>query len=354
MPNQSIETSSELTIDGWLSLPEKILIDRGETIESTGIYIPSVQYSQKLARVMRIRIKFMNTKKSEANKKIPRNAAGVKKWLLGEGFPFEMGVANAFRQAGFGVQQGTYYLDPVTQKTREIDVVAGTTIRGEDTKATIRIDVVVECKVTLDKPWTMLSAPEPTATSISRWNTLSDKGGKILLSNLFEIKNLSENGFVKGPRETGYSLIATFKEKEANDTAYNACVSVGEAVQQLEIRSPSLVTFFDKPTATLKFPMIAVKGPLFNSYLNGKGELVVDEINYGRLIWKQKGPRQDLLIDVVSESYLVEYISILRADLERIHKECTTRNELLEQESVGLGKAFKPTSLPPGEDSSVK
>jgi hypothetical protein len=52
--------------------------------------------------------------------------AAVKKWLVESDYPLlrEMEVAARFRRGGFGVSQSDFYVDPDTEKPREIDVVA--------------------------------------------------------------------------------------------------------------------------------------------------------------------------------------------------------------------------------------
>src|SRR5262249_51855452 len=75
----------------------------------------------------------------------------VERWLDEKGYPFEMRVAAAFRQAGFGVSQSEYYHDTVTGTPREIDVVP--TIRSDLGSGVFRIQFINECKVTLEKPW---------------------------------------------------------------------------------------------------------------------------------------------------------------------------------------------------------
>jgi hypothetical protein len=47
----------------------------------------------------------------------------VRKWLDDQGYPLEMKVAEALRNAGIGWDHGRVYEDPSTNKVREIDVM---------------------------------------------------------------------------------------------------------------------------------------------------------------------------------------------------------------------------------------
>src|SRR5690348_1970744 len=81
----------------------------------------------------------------------------VAKWLRSQGYPLEMSVARAFRQAGFRVTQGRYYEDPQSHEWREIDVAASWAItRAGDTDVSrIAVTVAAECKLSRDKPWVL-------------------------------------------------------------------------------------------------------------------------------------------------------------------------------------------------------
>lgn len=75
----------------------------------------------------------------------------VEKWILKNGYPFEMKVAQAFKSEGFHVSQSILYKDNDLNKYREIDIIAHTNklVNG----VWINLTYVVECKKSTDKPW---------------------------------------------------------------------------------------------------------------------------------------------------------------------------------------------------------
>jgi hypothetical protein len=75
----------------------------------------------------------------------------VREWIDTQGYPFEMIVAKAFRNAGFTVAQSVYYIDKETDQPREIDVIAHHSVQVEG--KTFYIVFVIECKSSKGKPW---------------------------------------------------------------------------------------------------------------------------------------------------------------------------------------------------------
>src|SRR5687768_14769628 len=79
-------------------------------------------------------------------------------WLESQGYPLEIEVARAFREAGFKAIQADYYIDPVSKANREIDLVAHADKYVLGLLA--RISFIVECKTARDKPWVLFTAPQ--------------------------------------------------------------------------------------------------------------------------------------------------------------------------------------------------
>ncbi len=59
----------------------------------------------------------------------------VEDWLGTQGYPLEFATAAAFRQHGFDVQQGTFARDPEEGISREIDILASMTERGDSSSS---------------------------------------------------------------------------------------------------------------------------------------------------------------------------------------------------------------------------
>ena len=64
--------------------------------------------------------------------------------LTKSGFPLEMRIAAVCAEAGFEVQQRTYYIDQETGAPREIDIVAS--LDHMSNTSWLRFSLVIECK----------------------------------------------------------------------------------------------------------------------------------------------------------------------------------------------------------------
>src|SRR5262245_3552588 len=78
-------------------------------------------------------------------------------WLADTGYPLEMEVATILRKRGLSVFQADYYLDPKSNKYREIDVVAiSDHFVAQEEGHLLRFEILCECKKSRDKPWLFL------------------------------------------------------------------------------------------------------------------------------------------------------------------------------------------------------
>jgi|SRR5579862_2004962 len=91
-------------------------------------------------------------------------AGKLSEWLKKGGYPFEMKVARAFKKFHFSVGQSEYYADLDTNVSREIDVTALTQLNTD--RAILRVEFVIECKTSVDKPWVMRRLPSEITFSI--------------------------------------------------------------------------------------------------------------------------------------------------------------------------------------------
>lgn len=66
-------------------------------------------------------------------------------WLSSQGYPLEMRVAAALKDAGFNTVLSNHYSDPETNTPREIDVVASKW--AAIANVTVQVTIVVECRI---------------------------------------------------------------------------------------------------------------------------------------------------------------------------------------------------------------
>jgi hypothetical protein len=225
----------------------------------------------------------------------------VEKWVNEKGYPFEMRVAAAFRKAGFRVTQSQYYTDTDTGTAREIDLVAD--IQKPLGSGVLRIEFVVECKVTADKPWLLFCAPEielPKPARVAQ--RYSSKAGTIVLSKLAVFEDVQENEVFRLRQPLGYGMTQALG-KEDRDSAYVAMCCVSGAVRSmtarwdLHPRRDTIVEFF--------LPVIAISGRLFAASLEDSGKINVRETAEGTVVWRNApGHLSNTIISIVTQDSL--------------------------------------------------
>lgn len=83
----------------------------------------------------------------------------IESWLSKQGFPLEMRVAKKFLEKGYGVQHSEYFYDKTGDKYREIDLVCERNIGNIQASINFEICFTVECKLSSNKPWLLLTIP---------------------------------------------------------------------------------------------------------------------------------------------------------------------------------------------------
>jgi len=282
------------------------------------------------------------------NRHKPSQTTGVeavRKWLLEQGFPLEMRVAEEFRNAGFTVTQSESYVDRESDKAREIDVVAECRYQFGGVAAGLRVVFVTECKRASAKPWVLLSTPELRPAPHSLFHSQANQEGRTLLSNIDQVPDLPSQGVFRGPDRSAYGVTVAFKDRDQKDEAYSACLSVLDALKNRRDIGVGMDAVLSeggsRRWAHMHFPLIVIEGLLFDAHLDGRGELIVSEINRGRVSQGVTGIGvTGGIIDVVRVSSLREYLETLAVEVEAVERACGMNPELLGNESNGIRDQF--------------
>lgn len=232
-------------------------------------------------------------------------------WMESTGFPLEMAVANAFRQAKFDVRQSSPYVDPETGKGREIDVV----VLDPDLFGAVDIGFAVECKSS-DRPWVVLRSDDAFA-GYHRFHALAlmtDSARKALTS---KAPNLRSMHYIERPSEGGYGLRQAF---EGADNGYAATLGAVKACMHLA-REKEDVSY--KPCA-IYFPVIVVDSPIFECTLQSDGQLALKEVDNSEFLFTAHMPQWiGCWVRIVAKKDLLRFATwaralaaTLRADLD--------------------------------------
>ena len=281
-----------------------------------------------------------------ANKSAPQTRSSktqVREWLKAEGFPFEMKVVHALHEHEFHSTQGEYFVDPDTEKAREIDVVTEIVRRSTTGKFEIAFLFAIECKFTRKSPWVFFTAAETYPRKIGFDRTRSKEPGTILLSNLDVIETLPKFGFFTGPKLTAYSVTTALPVKN-QDVAYQACAKVLSATECVLHVTGGLLSH--PTTLRLKFPLIVSDGPLYRAFLNTRARLCVETARHIRLPWKSDDLRNTRTIDVVTFEHLPMFLRSLVDELDHLVAACEHNSELYSNPSLALENVMSIFSRP--------
>jgi hypothetical protein len=227
-------------------------------------------------------------------------------WLAGEGYPLEMQVARAWLRAGFHVQQAEYYEDPETKTLREIDVVADALISFG--RYLVRLVLCMECKVIKDKPWVLLTSPDLQLASPAQVvQRAASIYGLNFLRKVAHNETYQNLQILRLPTRPGYGLIQALAVK-GNDVAYAACMSVAKASASRVVETDAGI---ERGSLILEIvvPVIVVDGRLFESFLDQEGDVKVNEVFEGTLVWRNRlVQRPHTIIRVVTLQYLPQLI----------------------------------------------
>jgi hypothetical protein len=219
----------------------------------------------------------------------------VKQWLFKTGLPLELEATAAFKSAGFGSEHSSIYVDPETQKGREIDFIAHT----RDNTGLVQVYFVGECKSS-SQPWVVFTNPEQYwhltyySLGVSTPETREGIDHSLIMSS-------TVTPLLKATHVGGYAIRQAFSKD--NDPAYAAAIAALKAAYTLVNRD-------DHVTKRLAFamPVLVVDSPIFECSLDQVGEILLKQVQVSELLFTAMIPqRTQACIRVVSRSVLPQF-----------------------------------------------
>ena len=263
----------------------------------------------------------------------------LKAWLGSEGYPLEFYVASLFQQEGFHVFQGMHIQDNEAKKAREVDVLAhADTWFNRD--VLLRLEYVVECKWTQDKPWVIFTSRHGRiAPPACVAQTIASKLGEAILWAKAGEAALHATGAFSAPDSPGFSGRQAFSK--SGDVFYATMQAVVNKAHLIAKSYDSREQYATLPRlSSVLFPVIVIDGQLFKaSYATSPDQLELEEVPEVRLHWKGSDVWQlHATVDIVTKGHLSEFLARCHTDrpiLETQMKkgceeivECFTRGDL--------------------------
>jgi hypothetical protein len=265
----------------------------------------------------------------------------LQEWIAAEGYPLEYYAAEVFRSAGFDVLQGTYTRHE-EGSPREIDLVAQRMVDAGS--SFIRVENVVECKWSRDKPWVVFTSPRSRVLrSACIAQTISSLLGDAVLWTLSGHEELMRMQLFDSPAEPGFGGRQGFSK---NDTFYAALAAVTSACVSIVKKIDGPIRNYDHlPRAcVIALPIVVVDGELFEARYDAAGDkMLIAKENHVRCHWAGS-PSWPLraTVDVVTKEGLGNFTRQRVADVD-------AALPILQQRLIALDKAFAardPSQVP--------
>lgn len=227
------------------------------------------------------------------------------RWFNSTGFPLEIESARAFKRASFAVEHSSTYIDPETQKGREIDVLA----YRRNATGYFNAFFTVECKSS-DKPWVVLTNQDQYSRhSYLQIASISNVARRAIGEVVAEYCDIYNEVF--GRSRGGYALKHAFAGQ--SDQAYAACVGALKAASWISNESQLGLVF--------GFPTIVVNTPIYEYSESPSGEQYFTEVTDSSFEFSAYWGRQErAIIRIVSSDHLNAYAKKCQALVERYQK----------------------------------
>lgn len=213
-------------------------------------------------------------------------------WLDEQGYPLEMRTAATLQKRGLRVFQSQYYSDPESEDSREIDIVAFK--QKEINDVLIRVSLVIECKLSIEKPWLLFTSnttgPAKPARVAQRAANILGRHYLIAICQQDKIQGLP---IWELPERAAYGVTQGFTT--GKDVCYSAVTSVSKAalsiateVDEKRKREKKAVKILrrSKRICSIALPIVVVEGQLFEVFLNDRSNIEINAIENGTLLWR--------------------------------------------------------------------
>jgi hypothetical protein len=264
----------------------------------------------------------------------------IRAWLSTQGYSFEMKSAQLCSASGFGVQLGSFFSDPLTGKSRELDLVATRAVGCQKSGIRLYVNLLIQCKYA-PKPWLFFSDNNTHPTALDPY-LLKDAKGDSAIYMWPEIPDGPEYGFFRGWQDSAYGATsARFKDSSDTrknnkddssnkDLAYQALESIISAYEAWSAPKSALLSMPRERVYRITIPVIFVKGHLFTVRLVDDDEEIADT-RIVRISWKQGEARRGSLIDVVEASAIINYLNQVKAEVELLARAIQEDPRLLDK-----------------------
>lgn len=280
----------------------------------------------------------------------------MKSAVLSSGYLLEQRVESVLQKKGFYVTANDAYLDPVTGKSREIDINAIYGVSLSRDYDFIFTKLLCECVnnpqplvfFVKESPISFMYHEEVKVAGIPVQFIRKDKKtGKEYFESFSDFLKLEKyHHYCKGPFSTQY---CSFDQKKNTDVwmAYHVDVqhdSLTGLIYALESEINEYCDSYSLPAKKeeekinieIYYPLLILQGPLYIAQLK-KNSLALKKVQHAqyRKAYCVEGQRKIYQIDVITESFLPRYLRIIDKEIGKIESTLKrSKNKIIARESI--------------------
>ncbi|XZF14358.1 hypothetical protein ACTHGU_21460 [Chitinophagaceae bacterium MMS25-I14] len=232
----------------------------------------------------------------------------IKDWINNQGYPFEIFVAKAFKEAGFIIGQSLYYTDETTGSAREVDVIAyRTKLIGETSYS---FAFVIECKSSKGKPWIAFKTDSSIKGSLKITSRDATIRGKHFLKAIAKQEKENTDSLFNFDDELScYNLTQAFTN--GNEVPFTAIANLGKAIssfiKKFETHKSDFNIYASK-NAFIYFPIVAIESMLYSFELDDDGSDKIKDIqNIKYISRRQEDNHTYFIVDIVTKEIIHSY-----------------------------------------------
>lgn len=236
-------------------------------------------------------------------------------WLETEGYPLEFATASAFHKAGFNVLQAEYTKATPQRVRREVDVVAHLTAR--DT-GILRVEFVVECKWSADKPWVFFCGGRGMTIAASATQTMGSRLAELLMWKEAGNPAMAKLGMFSSTGQSAFGGRQAFTKSadlvfDVLRAVTSNCRTLADAYDRDVDRAIARAQL--PANAVAMFPVIVVEGRLFEARAAVQG-LDLEEVPQTRIHFRGAEHHRYAIatVDVVRADHVEKFVRERAAD----------------------------------------
>jgi hypothetical protein len=273
----------------------------------------------------------------------------VARWLEGEGYPFELRVAHAFRESGWTPQLGQLFVDVTTKKSRACDIHAVEAQHQIGENLQVSLACAVEAKTNAHHPWVGLTSTTTLTPDMASVVCASGYLGTALL----RLPGLDPSQLPLLLHQAGaplaHSLVAAFTKRNqvADSQAFSAVqAAMAAAAAYGDYAGKRLFSQTPGPVLLqLMIPLVVAEGALFEYSMTSSGEARLTEVEMLRVVVDNPlRPGSETLTWVVNIAALPTLLVALHAEARELARAAKARLPGLKSELQAMIRSFSASS----------